>query len=313
MKVLVTGGAGFIGSNLTFALLAAGHEVMVVDDLSAGHVENLDPRAAFRKMDILDPALAAPVSEFGPEAVVHLAAQASVSASMRDPDRDRAVNVDGTRAVASAAAEAGARRVISASSAAVYGEPETIPLPETARKQPMSPYGESKLAAESALSQVLSGTTTDFASFRFANVYGPRQDALGEGGVVSIFCDRARKAEPPVVFGDGRQTRDFIYVGDVVSAILAALSHEGALAGPGSDGAAYNVGTGQRTSVEQLLMTVRVASGYLGPDAREPAREGDILHSALDPSKAASVFGWKARVDLDTGIAMTWRWFASQT
>ncbi len=311
MRVFVTGGAGFIGSNLVFALLAAGHEVSVVDDLSTGSMANVEPRAGFRKLDILDEELGVVMHEFRPEVVVHLAAQASVTASIANPEHDWAVNVEGTRAVALAARDAGARRVISASSAAVYGEPEHVPLPETARKEPQNPYGRSKLAAEAALADGLAGSGTDFASFRFSNVYGPRQDASGEGGVVAIFCDRIRRGEPPRVFGDGTQTRDFIYVGDVVAALIAALGTPGPLVGENTGGSAYNISTGARTSVEQLLLSLRVASGYFGPDVREPAREGEIQHSALDPAKAEAAFGFRARVELETGLAMTWRWFAS--
>lgn len=311
MKVLVTGGAGFIGSNLVRALLSAGHEVAVADDLSTGKPENLDPRAAFRKLDILDTAFADFAEEFAAEAVVHLAAQASVSESLRDPERDRAVNAGGTAAVARIAAGTGARVMVSASSAAVYGEPETIPLPEVARKAPANPYGASKLEAEGLLREVLGGTKTDFASFRFSNVYGPRQDAAGEGGVVAIFCDRVRSEQQPIIYGDGRQTRDFIYVGDVVAAIMAAITAPGGLAGDGPDGAAYNISTGVETTVDELLMSVRQAAGYFGPAAYEPAREGDIARSALDPSKAREVFGWSAGVELGAGIGPTWRWFSA--
>lgn len=313
MRVVVTGGAGFIGSNLSFALLAAGNDVMVVDDLSTGSMDNLDPRCTFRHLDILDPGLTAEFEAFGPDAVVHLAAQASVSVSIADPERDRAVNAEGTRLVALAAAASGARRMLSASSAAVYGEPESLPLAETARKGPMSPYGESKLEAESLLAAALAGTGTDHGSLRFANVYGPRQDAAGEGGVVAIFCDRLRRGEAPVIFGDGKQTRDFIYVGDVVAAIMAGLASTEPLAREGADGASYNVSTGIRSSVEELLMSLRVASGYFGPATYLDARDGDIVHSALDPSKAESVFGFRAGVTLDAGLAMTWRWFSSRS
>jgi UDP-glucose 4-epimerase len=312
VRVIVTGGAGFIGSNLVFALLAGGHEVYVIDDLSTGAVENLDPRAGFRRLDILDDALGAVVAEFAPDAVVHLAAQASVAVSVLDPARDRAVNAEGTEAVAVAARDAGARRMLMASTAAVYGDPEMLPLPETAAKGPLSPYGESKLEAEGLLARTLHGSGTDFAALRFSNVYGPRQDAAGEGGVVAVFCDRMSRGEEPVLHGDGTQTRDFIYVGDVVAAILAALDHGGELGASGEpDAFAYNVSTGERTSIAQLLMSMRVASGYFGPQAHAESRAGDILHSALDPSKAAREFGWSAHVELDTGIAMTWRWFST--
>lgn len=311
MRVIVTGGAGFIGSNLVHVLLSQGHDVLVVDDLSTGTQDNIDPRSDFRRVDILDDSLPEIFSSFGPEAVVHLAAQPSVTASIRDPERDRAVNFEGTRRVALAAKAAGAARMISASSAAVYGDPEALPLTEEAATRPQSPYGESKLAAETALSDTLWGEC-DYASFRFANVYGPRQDAAGEGGVVAIFCDRMRRKEPPVVFGDGEQTRDFIFVGDVVNAIVTALGTNGPLATDGDRRAAFNISTGSRTSVTQLLMALRVASGYFGPERHEPPRPGDIVHSALDPTKAERSFGWKANVDLESGTALTWRWFASR-
>lgn len=312
MKVLVTGGAGFIGSNTVYALLSAGHDVLVIDDLSTGHAGNLDPRAGFRKLDILDDEVPAIVAQYAPDGVVHLAAQASVSVSVAHPERDRAVNAEGTRRIAAAARDAGARVMISASTAAVYGEPEMVPLVETARKVPMSPYGSSKFEAEALIAGELRGSATDFASFRFANVYGPRQDAAGEGGVVAIFCDRMHRGERPVLFGDGEQTRDFVFVGDVVAAIMAALSASGPLAADGPDGPAYNIGTGERTSVNQLLMSLRVAAGYFGPSETAPAREGDILHSALDPAKANQALGWRAGVELDAGLATTWRWFAAQ-
>ncbi len=312
MRVLVTGGAGFIGSNLVRALLSGGHSVSVIDDLSTGRPENLDPRASFRRLDILDESLPQVVAEFEPEVVVHLAAQASVTASLRDPERDRAVNAEGTRRVAAAARDAGATRVISASSAAVYGEPVELPLVESAPTVPTSPYGASKLEAEGLLAAELAGTAVDYASFRFSNVYGPRQDAAGEGGVVAIFSDRLRRGEPPVLFGDGSQTRDFIYVGDVVAAVLAAAAFDGRLSAVQGDGAPFNVSTGTRISVSELLMELRQCANYFGAQVNEPPREGDILHSALDPARAAEVFGWRAGVSLENGIALTWRWFAAQ-
>ncbi len=321
MRVLVTGGAGFIGSSVVYVLLGAGHEVGVIDDLSTGKIENLHPAVWFRSLDILDGSLPDLVSEFAPQAVVHLAAQASVSASLADPDRDWAVNADGTSRVAQAAATAGCRRVVSASSAAVYGDPETVPLPETARTAPMSPYGRSKLAAEGLLAEALRDSGTDYASFRFANVYGPRQDAAGEGGVVAIFLDSIAHGRGPTIFGDGKQTRDFIYVSDVAAAIQAAIESDvslssGGSAAPGAEtppsAASYNISTGIETSVERLVDHMRGVTRYLGEFTHAPAREGDIFRSALDSSKAAAVFGWRANVPLERGLAATWRWFSAE-
>jgi len=312
MRVLVTGGAGFIGSNLVRSLISAGHSVGIIDDLSTGKMDNLDPRADFRKLDILDPEMPAFVAEFTPDAVVHLAAQASVAASIADPERDRAVNAEGTRRVAAAAKAAGVKRMLSASSAAVYGEPAELPLVETSPKAPVNPYGCSKLEAEGLLAAELAGSETDFASLRFANVYGPRQDAQGEGGVVAIFCSRVHEGIAPVIYGDGHQTRDFIYVGDIVGAILAALLSEDPLAAGAGDAAAYNISTGERTSVEELLMTVRQAARYFGPAEHAPARGGDIEHSVLSPEKANAAFPWVASVPLETGMSITWRWYAGR-
>lgn len=308
MRVLVTGGAGFIGSNLVRALLS-NHEVGVIDDLSTGHVANLHPAAWFRKLDITGPDLSGAIQEFGPDAVVHLAAQASVPASILDPERDWKVNVEGTRAVATAAREAGATRMLSASSAAVYGEATEIPLSETVQKQPTNPYGESKLAAEEVLASELAGSRVDWASFRFSNVFGPRQDAQGEGGVVAIFCSLLAAGETPVIFGTGSQTRDFIFVGDIVNALIMGLTAETMLRDAGAGGPAYNISTGTQTSVNDLARMLRPAADFFGEFKYAPAREGDVEDSALDPTKARDVFAWDARVPIDIGLAQTYRWF----
>jgi UDP-glucose 4-epimerase len=314
MRVLVTGGAGFIGSNLVHALVGAGHEVGVIDDMSTGKFDNLHPYAWTRTLDILDPSLPQVVGEFAPDAVVHLAAQASVTVSLEDPERDWAVNAEGTRLVAQAARDAGARRVVSASSAAVYGEPveSDLPLTETAPKGPANPYGRSKLAAETLLHDALSGSDTDWASFRFANVYGPRQDGAGEGGVVAIFCEHVHKKLPLEIYGTGEQTRDFIFVGDVVAAIMQAIASDEVLGGELGDGSAYNISTGLETSVNDLLGAVRMASSFPGMAANLPARKGDVMRSSLSPAKAAERFGWNAHQELTAGIDMTWRWYAAQ-
>ncbi|MBN2247952.1 MAG: NAD-dependent epimerase/dehydratase family protein [Coriobacteriia bacterium] len=312
MRVVVTGGAGFIGGNLVYALLGGGWEITVIDDLSTGSMDNVHPATGFRRLDVRDPRTAEAIIAASPDIVVHLAAQVSVAASIEDPEFDREVNVEGTRLVAEAAVAAGAQRVLFASSAAVYGEPQELPLTEDSPVAPAVPYGASKLAAESVLAEVLRPAGVDFAALRFANVYGPRQRAEGEGGVVAEFASRMTAGISPVIFGSGTQTRDFIYVADIVSAIAAAASHEGALAGPGPTGPAYNISTGIATSVNMLAEGLRVALRYPGTIERADARDGDVEASVLSPGKAASTFGWKAAVELQDGLDATGSWFARQ-
>ena len=310
MRVLVTGGAGFIGSNLVLALVGAGHEVVTVDDLSTGKPENVHPGSDFRHMDVLDPAFAELATDCRPEGIVHLAAQASVAVSVRDPEFDRRVNVEGTRAVARAAAASRARRVVFASTAALYGEPSVIPVPEDAPKAPESPYGASKLQAERLLADELVPSGVDVCSLRFANVYGPRQDAAGEGGVVAVFATELAAGRAPAIHGTGEQTRDFVFVHDVVECIEAVLDREEALAGEGQDRAAFNVSTGVETSVADLARRLASITGFTGRFKSAPAREGDLERSALDPGKAAEVLGWRARTDLSDGLGVTAEWFS---
>jgi UDP-glucose 4-epimerase len=253
------------------------------------------------------------VADFGPEVVIHLAAQVSVGSSIADPENDRRVNIGGTRAVAGAAAAAGARRVIFSSSAAVYGEPTELPLVETSITAPAVPYGHSKLAAEQVLADVLRPLGVDFCCLRFSNVYGPRQRAEGEGGVVAEFASRMAAGTAPVIFGSGRQTRDFIYVADIVSACVMAAEHEGPLAGEGPDGPAYNISTGHPTPVNMLAEGLRVAMRYPGEIERAEPRDGDVEESVLSPEKAYRSFGWRAAVDLQTGLAATAAWFMQQS
>jgi UDP-glucose 4-epimerase len=309
MRVLVTGGAGFIGGNLVHALTADGHEVLVIDDLSTGRRDNVPDGVALEVADILGPGLSTAFATFGPEAVVHLAAQTDVTASIADPARDRAMNVDGTRLVAAAAAAVGARLVLSASSAAVYGEPAELPLREGSPKRPANPYGASKLAAEAALAEALAGTGVDFAALRFSNVYGPRQDWRGEGGVVAIFAGLLARGERPTLYGTGGQTRDFIFVADVVEALMAALASSGPLVAPGSDGAAYNVSTGIERTVADVAGILGAHAPGDGGYTRAPARAGDVDRSVLDPGRALRVLGWAARTSLEDGLAETWTWF----
>jgi UDP-glucose 4-epimerase len=312
MRVVVTGGAGFIGSSLVHALISGGSHVAIIDNLSTGSMDNVHPAAGFRHIDITSLALASAIGEFEPDVVVHFAAQVSVPASVADPEFDRHINVDGTRAVAEAAVSAGARRVLFASSAAVYGEPRALPLTEESPTAPAVPYGHSKLAAEGVLGEVLRPAGVDFACLRFANVYGPRQKAEGEGGVVAQFASRMAARTTPAIYGTGKQTRDFIYVADVVNACVMAAEFEGSLALPGSNGPAYNISTGRETSVNMLAEGLRVAMRYPGQMEYAPAREGDVEASVLSPDKAAEVFGWRAAVELQTGLQGTGAWFLQQ-
>jgi UDP-glucose 4-epimerase len=295
VRALVTGGAGFIGSNLVDALLARGDDVVVVDDLSTGRRENVSPVAAFVEADVTDArALEAAMADHAPATVFHLAAQVDVRRSVSDPALDARINVEGTINVLEAARRHGARVVVSSTGGAIYGEADVVPTPEDAPRRPLAPYGQSKSAAEDYCALVTRLHGAEAIALRYANVYGPRQDPLGEGGVVAIFCERARRGEPATVFGDGRQTRDFVYVGDVVDANVLAADRGGA--------GAFNIGRGEETSVLEL-------AAALGLEAEHaPERPGEVRRSCLDPSRARRELGWQARVDLAAGIDRTLQW-----
>jgi len=297
VQAVVTGGAGFIGSNLVDALLARGDEVTVVDNLASGKRENVHADAAFVERDIREEL------EFGgADVVFHLAAQADVQTSMQRPEYDADVNVVGSVRVLEAARATGAQVVFSSTGGAIYGECDG-PAPEDSTLQPVSPYGIAKLCAE----QYLAGWNRIHGSghvvLRFANVYGPRQDSGLEGGVVAIFLERMARGEPTTIFGDGSQTRDFVYVGDVVDALLAAVGH---------DGGTFNVGTGRETSVAELHQACRTVAGSDEEPRLEPARLGDALRSVLDVSRIERELDWRARTSLDDGLRHTWKWTAAQ-
>ncbi len=307
MRTLVTGGAGFIGSNLVDELLARGDEVTVLDDLSTGRRENLGEAlgagAELIEGDIRDAgAVVATFERVRPEAVFHLAAQIDVRKSVADPAFDASINVGGTATLLEAAREAGMPRfVLISTGGAIYGEGEgrELPLPEDTEVAPLSPYGLSKFAAEGYLALYGRLYGLPGISLRLGNVYGPRQDPLGEAGVIAIFCGRLRGGEPPVVFGDGRQTRDYIYVGDVVSAALAAAESEA--------GGSVNVGTGIETTVLELVESLRTMSGNEQSFEPQfaPARPGEVQRISIDPSRAADALGWRPLTGLDEGLKLT--------
>jgi UDP-glucose 4-epimerase len=294
MRAVVTGGAGFIGSNLVDALLARGDAVTVVDNLASGKRENVSDGAELREQDICDEAL-----ELDCDVVFHLAAQADVNTSVQKPGYDASVNVLGTVNVLEAARRSGAKVVFSSTGGAIYGEVQGDPASEQTARLPVSPYGIAKLCAEEYLQGWNRIHGSSHVVLRFANVFGPRQDSGLEGGVVAIFLERMAAGQETLIFGDGGQTRDFVYVGDVVAALLAAA---------GRDGGTFNVGTGEETSVAQLHELCRAVTGVDAPPRHEEARLGDARRSVLDVSHIARELGWRPRVSLEDGLRETWEW-----
>jgi len=299
VRALVTGGAGFIGSHIVDALVAAGADVMVIDDLSRGRPDVVNPKARLVPLDIAAGDVRRELKAFRPEVVFHQAAQASVPVSLQRPVHDARVNIIGTIRLLEMCLAAGVRKVIYASSAAVYGTPCYLPIDENHPVYPLSPYGISKFAAEMYLSVFRRQWGLDFTVLRYANVYGPRQDALGEGGVVAVFADRIRRCEQLTVFGDGEQTRDFIHVHDVARANLAAVSSAG--------GRVLNISTGQATSVNKLVALFKRLTRRALSVTFAAERPGDIRHSYLDNSKARSELDWTPQYDLETGLKQTLR------
>jgi len=306
MRTLVTGGAGFIGSNLVDALLARGDEVTVVDDLSTGRRQNLDGAlaagATLVEADIRDrEALAELAGRERPEVFFHLAAQIDVRKSIADPAFDAAINVGGTANVLEAARAAAARRIVFVSTGgAIYGEGDgkQLPLAEDSPVEPFSAYGQSKFAAEGYLGLYERLYGLSGVSLRLGNVYGPRQDPLGEAGVIAIFCGRLRGGGRPTVFGDGTQTRDYIYVGDVVSAALAAAESEAT--GP------INIGTGIETDVLELARLLGELDGAENFEPEfDPPRTGEVQRISIDPTRAEDELGWKAQTYLEDGLRLT--------
>ena len=291
LRAIVTGGAGFIGSHLVDALVERGDEVVIVDDLSSGKREHLNPKARFEERDIRQGLDASDA-----EVVFHLAAQADVQTSVKRPDYDADVNVLGTVRVLEAARASGAQVVFTSTGGAIYGECDG-PAGEDASREPLSPYGIAKLCGEEYLRGWNRMHGSGNVVLRLANVYGPRQDAGLEGGVVAIFLERLAAGEETVIYGDGGQTRDFVYVGDVVQGLIAAA---------GRDGGVFNVGTGDETTILDLHRVCAAVARAEREPRFEEARLGDVRRSVLDVSLAARELGWRPQVGLEDGLRLTW-------
>jgi UDP-glucose 4-epimerase len=307
-SVLVTGGAGFIGSHVADAYLAAGFDVTVLDDLSSGRRENVPRAARFVRADVVSAEARDLLAGGGFTVLNHHAAQLDVRVSVADPGRDARVNLLGLLNLLEGARSGGVKRVVFASSGGVvYDERGTLPHREEARKAPVSPYGVSKLASEYYLGVYAGLYGMEVVSLRYANVYGPRQNPHGEAGVVAIFGSRIHAGKALTIYGDGEQTRDYVFVEDVARANLAATQ---APAGrcESIDSAAFNVGTGAETSVNQLAASMLQAAGRSVPLKREPARAGELQRSALDCAKAQRVWAWRPGVSLADGLKQTYNW-----
>jgi UDP-glucose 4-epimerase len=302
MRILVTGGAGFIGSHLADRLIQEGHEVSIVDDLSTGKKKNVNPKAAFYKLDILSPKVERVFKKERPEALFHHAAQMDVRRSVKDPIFDGQVNILGTVNLLEQAVKAGTKRVIFASSGgAVYGDQERFPAGEDHPARPISPYGISKLAGEHYLYYYGRTYGLQWTSLRYANVYGPRQDPFGEAGVVAIFTLKLLQNEQPVINGTGKQTRDYVAVDDVVEANMTVLNN--------GLTETFNVGTGRETSVNQLFRMLAESMGSPIKERYGPERRGEQLRSCVDAAKLARASDWEPRTSLADGLKRTVEYF----
>lgn len=301
-KVLVTGGAGFIASHIADRYISEGYDVVVVDDLSSGKVENLNPKAVFYKIDIRDKGISAIFEKERPEIVNHHAAQMDVRRSVADPVFDAEVNILGMLNLLQNSVRYGAKKFVFASSGgAVYGEQDIFPAPESHQTNPVSPYGISKLAGEKYLFYYKEVHGLDYVALRYANVYGPRQNPHGEAGVVAIFTTKLLKGEQPFINGDGKQTRDYVYVRDVVEANWQATIRD--FCGP------VNIGTGVETDVNELFMNLVKLTGSDAKEVHGPAKAGEQKRSVIDNRKASDVLGWKPKVELDEGLRETVEFF----
>lgn len=307
MKILVTGGAGFIGSHVVDTFLGAGHEVAVVDNLTTGDARWVNPRARLHVVDLRSARLAQVFDTERPAVVAHLAAQASVARSVTDPMFDASVNVGGGLGLLECCRRFGVSRVIySSSGGAGYGDTDVIPTPESHPTLPISPYGITKVAMEHYVNAWSGIYGVSGISLRYANIYGPRQNPQGEAGVIAIFCHRLLTGQVPLINGDGGQTRDYTYVEDVAAANLKALEHPD-ITGP------VNICTGVETSVNDLYRALVGAAGSTVAAQHGPARPGEQRRSCLSPGRAGRVLGWKPTVSLAEGLGRTFRFFQKET
>lgn len=312
-RALVTGGAGFIGSTLVDRLLAEGHTVDVVDNLSAGSLANLaearsvgSGRFHFHQLDVRSPDLVDLMGRHQPEVVFHMAAQIDVRVSVADPVLDAEVNIVGSLRVLEGARAAGARKVVFASSGGtIYGDSDKLPVKESTPQRPLSPYGVSKKVVGDYLFAYREMHGLEYTALALSNVYGPRQDAHGEAGVVAIFAGRLLSGQPCLIYGDGKQTRDFVYVDDVVDAFSRAATR--------GSGLLCNIGTGTETSVNELYTAMARNAGVNQGPMYAPARQGELERSCLDPGRAAIHLGWKPWTSIDKGTAAVLDWFREQS
>lgn len=306
MKILVTGGAGFIGSNLVDALIEKGHEVIVVDNLSTGQKQNLNPKAKFIELDITEEKLAEVFSLEKPEVVFHYAAQIDVRKSVEDPVWDAKQNILGSVNVLENAKKSGVKKIIFASTGgAIYGDTDDIPTKEDHPEQPVSPYGIAKLTTDKYLHYYHQIFGLFYISLRYSNVYGPRQNSKGEAGVVAIFCDKLLANQKPVINGDGKQTRDYVFVDDVVKANLLALESDKI--------GIYNIGTSIETDVNKIAEVIKSNIDTEVEFTHGEAKEGEQQKSCIDYTKAKDELGWQPEVKLEEGIKKTVDWFKKKT